>query len=96
MTLTLFDTDGYKLQITGFRFGGSLFSPNLILDGRMIDPKGNGMLIEGVHVSLNQIKALLAFFQTPDDADLREEAKKAAQKSFTDSITGIMGAAKGD
>jgi hypothetical protein len=67
----------------------------MILDGQMVDPGGNGLLVENIVVGINEIKALFAFFQAPDNADLKEKAKKAAQESFTNSIKGIMETAKG-
>lgn len=95
MTFTLFDSDGYRLQITGFKLGGTFFAPRMIIDGQVIDPKGNGIEIKGIEVTMDQVKALFAFFMTPDNTDLRDAAKQAAQDSFTNSIKGIMQAARG-
>ncbi len=92
---TIFDDDGYKLQVTDVKFTGSLFSPRVLIDGQMIDPFGNGMSVEGIELTIDKIKAILAFFAAPDNANASAEAKRAAGEAFTGSIKGLMAAARG-
>lgn len=91
---TIFDDEGYKLQVTDVKFSGSFFSPRVLIDGQMIDPFGNGISVEGIELTIDKVKAILAFFARPDDANVADEAKRAAGEAFTGSIKGLMMAAR--
>ena len=91
---TIFDDEGYRLEVTDISFGGSLLSPRVLIAGRMIDPFGNGIMVEGIELTIDRVKAILAFFAAPDDASVATEAKKAAGEAFTGSVKGLMLAAR--
>lgn len=84
----IFDEDGYSLHVTDYH--GQLFPPKLFLTGVLKDPKGNGIEISGLEVGINELQAILAFFQMPDDANLAKEAKQAARDGFTNAVKGTM------
>lgn len=92
---TIFDDEGYKLHVTDVKFAGSFFSPRVLIAGQMIDPFGNGISVEGIELTIDKIKAILAFFAAPDNANAAAEAKRAAGEAFTGSIKGLMLAARG-